>query len=81
MLIFKRLSCQQVAKVASDYLDNQTNAKLNLKIRLHLMMCANCRRFIKHLGLTKNIAPQMVRGYHAPIDAEAVLKKIKERSL
>lgn len=79
MLIFKLLSCQQVAQVASDYLDNQTDGKLNVKIRLHLMMCANCRRFVKHLGLTKTLAPQVVRAHHTPVDAEAILRRIKER--
>ncbi len=81
MLIFRMLKCQQVANLASDYLDHQTDGKLNFKIRLHLMMCANCRRFVKHLALTKEVAPQFIHGHQPPVDAEAVLKRIKEKNL
>lgn len=80
MLNFKLLTCQQVAKVASDYLDQQADGKLSFKIRVHLMMCANCRRFVKHLKITKAVVPQFTQGYaQQPIDAEAILKRIKAR--
>jgi len=80
MLNFKLLTCQEVAILASDYLDKQIDGKLSLKIRLHLMMCANCRRFVKHLKLTTTVAPHFVYKNTTPVDAEAVLKKIKERN-
>lgn len=81
MLKFKLLTCQQVATLASDYLDNQADRKLTFKIRVHLMMCANCRRFVKHLKLTKDVVPQFTQGYEqAPVDAEAILRRIKERN-
>jgi len=80
MLIFKLLTCQEVANLASDYLDKHTDGKLSLKIRVHLMMCANCRRFVKHLRITTAAAPHLVYKNTSPIDAEAILKKIKERS-
>ncbi len=80
MLNFKLLTCQEVANLASDYLDKHTDGKLSLKIRVHLMMCANCRRFVKHLQLTSTAVPHLIRKSVAPVDAEAILKKIKERS-
>lgn len=52
------LNCKQVATLASDYLDNNTPIKW--QIRLHLMMCANCRRFVRHLKVTKKISALMV---------------------
>jgi predicted anti-sigma-YlaC factor YlaD len=80
MLKFKVLTCKQVATLASDYLDNQADGKLTLKIRVHLMMCANCRRFVKHLRLTKTVVPQFAQGYEQQtVDAEAILKRIKAR--
>jgi len=79
MLNFKLLTCQEVATLASDYLDKHIDGKLNLKIRLHLMMCANCRRFVKHLQLTTAVAPSFVYKNTTRVDAEAILKKIKER--
>jgi predicted anti-sigma-YlaC factor YlaD len=80
MLNFKLLTCQQVATLASDYLDQQADGKLTFKIRVHLMMCANCRRFVKHLQLTKTVVPQFIDSNHRDVDAEAILKRIKERS-
>lgn len=79
MLNFKLPTCQEVATLASDYLDKHTNGKLGFKIRLHLLMCENCRRFVKHLQLTTAVAPQFVYKNTTPVDAEAILKKIKER--
>ena len=81
MLIFKMLSCQQVATLASDHLDKHNSKKLGLGIRLHLMMCANCRRFVRHLKLTQSIAPQLIQTQQKAVDAEAILRKIKERNL
>ena len=79
MLNFKLLTCQQVATLASDYLDKHVDGKLDFKIRLHLMMCANCRRFVKHLKLTTTVAPHFVYKNTTPVDAESVLRKLKER--
>lgn len=79
MLKFKLLTCQQVATLASDYLDNHADGKLTFKIRVHLMMCANCRRFVKHLKLTKEVLPRFIHSNTTqPVDAETILKKIKE---
>ncbi len=80
MLKFKLLTCQQVATLASDYLDQQADGKLNFKIRVHLMMCANCRRFVKHLRLTKAVVPHFIDTNQREVDAQAILKRIKERS-
>jgi hypothetical protein len=79
MLNFKLLTCQQVATLASDYLDKHTDGKLGLNIRLHLMVCANCRRFVKHLQLTTKVAPHFVYKNSEAVDAEGVLKRIKEK--
>ena len=74
------LSCKQVAHLASDYLDHHTNRKLTFKIRLHLMMCANCRRFVKHLRITSNLARKVAKP-NDEINPEDILAeiKIKER--
>lgn len=52
------LSCKQVATLASQYLDKETNISLTWKIRMHLMMCANCRRFIRHLTITQAVSKE-----------------------
>ena len=70
------LSCKQVATLASDYLDKNTSQTLNWKIRMHLLMCSHCRRFIKHLKITKQLTPK-----HQLLDdkdVDVILEKIKQ---
>ena len=70
------LSCKQVAQVASNYLDGETDTKLNWQMRWHLLMCANCRRFIRHLRITKQIAGEIKND---DVNAEEILEKIKAK--
>lgn len=73
------LSCKQVAHVASDYLDN--NTPLKWQIRLHLLMCANCRRFVKHLAITQKMAAGLdIRNSNtAATDTDEVWQKVKAK--
>ncbi|RYY03376.1 MAG: zf-HC2 domain-containing protein [Gammaproteobacteria bacterium] len=71
------LKCKEVAHLASEYIDNNTTAKITWQMRLHLITCANCRRFIKHLRTTKLLAVKLAKS--GDVDAEAILRKIKER--
>ena len=77
------LSCKDVTHLASDYLDHNADAKLHWKIRLHLMVCNCCRRFVRHLQITKKVVPQFIQNnLQQPtekVDAESVLRQIKER--
>ena len=73
------LSCKEVAHLASDYLDKHADGNVSWKIRLHLLACSNCRRFIRHLKITKYIAPKMIQTSGQDIDAEAIFLRIKER--
>jgi predicted anti-sigma-YlaC factor YlaD len=70
------LNCKQVAQLASDYLDRESGTKLTWQMHIHLMMCANCRRFVRHLRIAKTVASQLST---EPVDAEEVLAKIKAK--
>lgn len=70
------LSCKQVANIASDYLDN--NTQLKWQIRMHLLMCANCRRFVRHLKITREISARITAKDASP-DAEMVWKTLQAR--
>ena len=70
------LNCKQVATLASDYLDEVT--PLKWQIRLHLLMCANCRRFIRHLKITQEVGARMAINKPAE-DAEIVWKNLQAR--
>lgn len=75
------LSCKDVAHVASNYLDDNTSGKLTWKIRAHLLACACCRRFIRHLKITQQVSSHIIRNTTPDVNTEAVLRKIKETSL
>lgn len=68
------LSCKQVAAIASDYLDN--NTPLKWQIRLHLLMCANCRRFVRHLKITRDISAKIV-GEDASVNTDVIWKNLQ----
>jgi len=70
------LSCKQVATIASDYLDKST--PLKWQIRLHLLMCANCRRFVRHLKITQQVGAKLIIK-ETTEDAEAVWKNLQAR--
>jgi flagellar biosynthesis chaperone FliJ len=70
------LSCKQVATTASDYLDNNTAVKWQM--RLHLMMCANCRRFIRHLKITQKISSEL-SAKEQVTDVEAIWQNLQQR--
>lgn len=76
------LSCKQVAHLASQILDQDAKTSLKWQMRLHLLMCANCRRFVRHLRITQALVPKIVA--RAPLeysdtDAQLVLARIKAR--
>lgn len=73
------LSCKNVAHLASDYLDKNMSGTLPWKVRLHLVACRCCRKFVKHLQITKEVLPRLVDNNLSATDAEAILKKIKAR--
>ncbi len=72
------LSCKQVASLASQYLDKDTNTPLTWKIRVHLMMCANCRRFVRHLKITQSVTQKVVIT-DPTTDAEKIWQELQQK--
>jgi predicted anti-sigma-YlaC factor YlaD len=49
------LSCRQVTSLASDYLDGALPGRTRFAVRLHLLMCWMCRRYVRQLELTTKV--------------------------
>jgi len=48
------LSCKELAQQhAGDYIDGHLRGQLKWSVRLHLVLCGHCRRFIKQLKIVK----------------------------
>jgi hypothetical protein len=45
------LSCRDVGQKASDYLDGRLSWWTRIKVRLHILMCRHCRRYLVQLRL------------------------------
>lgn len=76
------LNCKEVSHLASDYLDHNIQGTLSWQIRLHLLACKCCRRFMRHLKITTQVVPQFVYNHsqEEDVDVEALLTRIKERT-
>lgn len=72
------LKCKDVAHLASEYLDKNTDGILTLRIRMHLLLCANCRRFVRHLRITNTVATGLTN-MDEGVDAEEILKRVKAK--
>lgn len=76
------LSCHDLAHHhASDYIDGQLGWRDRFRVRLHLLICVHCRRFIRQLKLV----PKVLRGRdnrpggtdHEPLQEE--LQRLSEQ--
>ena len=72
------LSCKQVATLASQYLDHDVSTPLKWRIRMHLMMCANCRRFIRHLQATQTVTKH-VKMDESTTDSEKIWQELQQK--
>jgi len=45
-------SCRDISEHSSDYLDKNLPFGKRMRMRLHLFMCVNCRRYLQHMRLT-----------------------------
>ncbi|MBX2823961.1 MAG: zf-HC2 domain-containing protein [Gammaproteobacteria bacterium] len=69
------LMCKDLAVIASDYIDGELTGMQNLSVRMHLMMCKDCRTFIGNLRASSDLL-----GAHSSGQArEEFLRRIGER--
>lgn len=43
------LMCRDLARISSDYIDGRLGTTENLSVKMHLLMCRDCRSFIGNL--------------------------------
>ncbi|MCD1629186.1 zf-HC2 domain-containing protein [Marinobacter shengliensis] len=49
------LMCRGLAEIASDYIDGELSGRQNLTVKMHLMMCKDCRTFIGNLRASSRL--------------------------
>ncbi|MAO15188.1 zf-HC2 domain-containing protein [Marinobacter sp.] len=69
------LMCRGLAEIASDYIDGELSGRQNLTVKMHLMMCKDCRTFIGNLRASNNL----LRAHSSGRADEEFLRRIDER--
>lgn len=49
------LMCRDLATIASDYIDGELSGGQNLSVKIHLLMCRDCRTFIGNLRTSSEL--------------------------
>ena len=69
------LMCKDLAEIASDYIDGELNGRQNLSVKMHLMMCKNCRTFIGNLRASTDL----LQAHSSGQQNEELIRRIDER--
>ena len=69
------LMCRDLAVIASDYIDGELATRQTLSVKMHLMMCRDCRTFIGNLRASTGL----MRAHSSGRPNEELLRKINER--
>lgn len=53
--IGRKITCQEVVKWTSDYLDEHAGDERNLQIALHLAVCAGCKTYVEQIASVRDL--------------------------
>lgn len=69
------LMCRDLAEIASDYIDGELSGRQNLSVKMHLMMCKDCRTFIGNLRASS----ELMRAHSSGKADDEFIRRIDER--
>lgn len=69
------LMCKDLAVIASDYIDGELPVLQNMSVKMHLMMCKDCRTFIGNLRASSHL----LSAHSSGKADEEFLRRIDER--
>lgn len=69
------LMCRDLAGIASDYIDGELTGRQNVSVKMHLMMCKDCRTFIGNLRASTNL----MKAHSSGKPDEELMRRIDER--
>jgi predicted anti-sigma-YlaC factor YlaD len=69
------LMCRGLARLASDYIDDELTGSKKLSVKLHLMMCRPCRTFISNLRESS----RLMSAHTGNAPDEAFIQRIDQR--
>lgn len=71
------LKCQEVVQQADALLADELNLRQRIELRLHLLMCVHCRRYVRQLRKLVAAIPGM-HGLASDEDVDKVMQCVHE---
>ncbi len=53
------MSCKEVAELSSDYLEQELSALRRFSLRLHILLCRECRELVQGIRSLLNVSPEL----------------------
>ncbi len=77
------LSCRELSEQADAFLDKEMPFGKRLQVRLHLMMCSGCNRFVDQMRTTRGLITTEAKGESAQTsddttDIDSILAEFEE---
>ncbi|MDL0432792.1 zf-HC2 domain-containing protein [Marinobacter sp. TBZ242] len=69
------LMCRDLARIASDYIDDELGTGQKLSVKMHLMMCKDCRSFIGNLRASTDL----IRAHSSGKQDPELVRRIDEQ--
>ena len=69
------LMCRDLAVIASDYIDGELPVFQKMSVKMHLMMCRDCRTFIGNL----RASTELMKAHSSGQADEELIRRIDER--
>lgn len=73
------LTCRDVARSATDYMERELSLRESLQIRLHLLMCGFCRLYVRQLAATRDALRRMLRPLPSDEEMDRLLGVFRSR--
>jgi hypothetical protein len=75
----KILTCRRLVERATDFSEGKLSAVQRLGFRLHLKICANCRRYLTQLDVTQKMLGSLRQGSVGEDTKQALLDAFRKR--
>lgn len=72
------LKCRELEANSSQLLDGDLPWRVRLSMRLHLLICGHCRRFLEHLRLVRDTMRGRGRDQLSDDELEQVKRRLAE---
>lgn len=73
------LSCKEVVRQSTDYVDGKLGFWARLNYRFHLLLCFHCRRYMRHFKTTIEVSRECGRQPLANQQAETIARQVEEK--